>query len=385
MKKFLYCFLLSSLLFANEKSNEVLMPLKNEIRDLETKSIEEKKEVNKYEWLNDLNISLSQSKDDEHIKTKDYSLNLNQKILDFGGISSQIDYANNLFKQEALKIKMENFEDLNTLYKNFIDLKINDINILQNDLNIKNSEIEVDIKKSQYRNGQSDISDLNDAIMKKNLLEDSKMNLKLNKVIYENDIKKLTSYELNNLSIPSISLISKDIFLEKSTKKLYANLESQVSQNEYKKTKSKYLPALNLTGAVGYQDSTTKKSQDYYNYGASITMPLNYTFSNDIEYSKLVYLQNRKKEELTSIELEKVYDSSIETIKQFENRINLALNDIKLYEELLELNQEEFNAGFKADEDVQTLKNSKEIRKLDIEKYKLNIKKELLYIYFQTI
>ena len=385
MKKFLYCFLFSSLLFANEKSNEVLMPLKNEIRDLETKSIEEKKEVNKYEWLNDLNISLSQSKDDENIKTKDYSLNLNQKILDFGGISSQIDYANNLFKQEALKIKMENFEDLNTLYKNFIDLKINDINILQNDLNIKNSEIEVDIKKSQYRNGQSDISDLNDAIMKKNLLEDSKMNLKLNKVIYENDIKKLTSYGINNLSIPSISLISKDIFLEKSTKKLYANLESQVSQNEYKKTKSKYLPALNLTGAVGYQDSTTKKSQDYYNYGASITMPLNYTFSNDIEYSKLVYLQNRKKEELTSIELEKVYDSSIETIKQFENRINLALNDIKLYEELLELNQEEFNAGFKADEDVQTLKNSKEIRKLDIEKYKLNIKKELLYIYFQTI
>ncbi|MFW2578756.1 TolC family protein [Aliarcobacter butzleri] len=385
MKKFLYCFLFSSLLFANEKSNEVLMPLKNEIRDLETKSIEEKKEVNKYEWLNDLNISLSQSKDDENIKTKDYSLNLNQKILDFGGISSQIDYANNLFKQEALKIKMENFEDLNTLYKNFIDLKINDINILQNDLNIKNSEIEVDIKKSQYRNGQSDISDLNDAIMKKNLLEDSKMNLKLNKVIYENDIKKLTSYEINNLSIPSISLISKNIFLEKSTKKLYANLESQVSQNEYKKTKSKYLPALNLTGAVGYQDSTTKKSQDYYNYGASITMPLNYTFSNDIEYSKLVYLQNRKKEELTSIELEKVYDSSIETIKQFENRINLALNDIKLYEELLELNQEEFNAGFKADEDVQTLKNSKEIRKLDIEKYKLNIKKELLYIYFQTI
>ncbi|MCT7550666.1 TolC family protein [Aliarcobacter butzleri] len=385
MKKFLYCFLLSSLLFANEKSNEVLMPLRNEIRDLETKSIEEKKEVNKYEWLNDLNISLSQSKDDEHIKTKDYSLNLDQKILDFGGISSQIDYANNLFKQEALKIKMENFEDLNTLYKNFIDLKINDINILQNDLNIKNSEIEVDIKKSQYRNGQSDISDLNDAIMKKNLLEDSKMNLKLNKVIYENDIKKLTSYEINNLSIPSISLISKDIFLEKSTKKLYANLESQVSQNEYKKTKSKYLPALNLTGAVGYQDSTTKKSQDYYNYGASITMPLNYTFSNDIEYSKLVYLQNRKKEELTSIELEKVYDSSIETIKQFENRINLALNDIKLYEELLELNQEEFNAGFKADEDIQTLKNSKEIRKLDIEKYKLNIKKELLYIYFQTV
>ena len=34
-------------------------------------------------------------------------------------------------------------------------------------------------------------------------------------------------------------------------------------------------------------------------------------------------------------------------------------------------------------EDVDTLKNSKEIRQLDIEKYKLYIKKEILFLYFQ--
>ncbi|RBQ29709.1 TolC family protein [Aliarcobacter vitoriensis] len=385
MKRFIFPIFLTSLLFANEKSNEVLLPLKNEIRDLEKKSIEEKKELNKYEWLNDLNINLSQSKDNEDITTKDYSLNLNQKILDFGGISSQIDYANNLFKKESLKIKMDDFEDLNSLYKNIIELKINSINLQQNSLNINNSEIEVDIKKSQYRNGQSDISELNDAIMKRNSLEDFKMELKLNNVIYENEIQKLTSYEFGNINIPSISLISKDIFLENAIKQINANLDSQLSKNEYKKTKSKYLPSLNITGKVGYEDSSLNKSQDYYNYGASITMPLNYTFLNDVEYSKLIYLQNKKKEELSLIELEKIYDSSFETIKQFENRINLATKDIELYQELLELNQEEFNAGFKASEDVDTLKNSKEIRKLDIEKYRLNIQKEILYLYFQTI
>ncbi|WP_418186168.1 TolC family protein [Aliarcobacter vitoriensis] len=385
MKRFIFPIFLTSLLFANEKSNEVLLPLKNEIRDLEKKSIEEKKELNKYEWLNDLNINLSQSKDNEDITTKDYSLNLNQKILDFGGISSQIDYANNLLKKESLKIKMDDFEDLNSLYKNIIELKINSINLQQNSLNINNSEIEVDIKKSQYRNGQSDISELNDAIMKRNSLEDFKMELKLNNVIYENEIQKLTSYEFGNINIPSISLISKDIFLENAIKQINANLDSQLSKNEYQKTKSKYLPSLNLNGKVGYEDSSLNKSKDYYNYGASITMPLNYTFLNDVEYSKLIYLQNRKKEELSLIELEKIYDSSFETIKQFENRINLATKDIELYQELLELNQEEFNAGFKASEDVDTLKNSKEIRKLDIEKYRLNIQKEILYLYFQTI
>ncbi|RBQ31387.1 hypothetical protein CRU92_07995 [Arcobacter sp. FW59] len=385
MKRFIFPIFFTSILFANEKSNEVLLPLKKEIRDLEKKSIEEKKELNKYEWLNDLNINLSQSKDNKDITTKDYSLNLNQKILDFGGISSQIDYANNLLKKESLKIKMDDFEDLNSLYKNIIELKINSINLQQNSLNINNSEIEVDIKKSQYRNGQSDISELNDAIMKRNSLEDFKMELKLNNVIYENEIQKLTSYEFGNINIPSISLISKDIFLENAIKQINANLDSQLSKNEYHKTKSKYLPSLNITGKVGYEDSSLNKSQDYYNYGASITMPLNYTFLNDVEYSKLIYLQNKKKEELSLIELEKIYDSSFETIKQFENRINLATKDIELYQELLELNQEEFNAGFKASEDVDTLKNSKEIRKLDIEKYRLNIQKEILYLYFQTI
>ncbi len=107
------------------------------------------------------------------------------------------------------------------------------------------------------------------------------------------------------------------------------------------------------------------------------------TSSNDIQHSKLVFLQNKKEEDLTYIKLEKIYETSFETIKQYGQRINLAQNDIKLYEELLQLNQEEYAAGFKAIEDVDTLKNSKEIRNLDIEKYKLNIKKEILFLYFQ--
>ena len=110
---------------------------------------------------------------------------------------------------------------------------------------------------------------------------------------------------------------------------------------------------------------------------------MSYTSSNDIQQSKLIFLKNKKEEDLTYIELENTYETSYETIKQYEKRINLALNDIKLYEELLQLNQEEYNAGFKAMEDVDTLKNSKEIRQLDIEKYKLYIKKEILFLYFQ--
>ena len=384
MKRFFLLSLLTISVFAKEEPNSVLSPLKNEIKELKIKSSEEKQKVNQYDWLSDIDLSLSQSKDNENEKSKDYSLSLSQEVYNFGGISAKIDYANYLFKQESLKIQMDNQDDLYLLYSNIINLLVNNLTIKQNILNTKNKEIEVNIKKSQYKNGESDISELNDAIMTKNLLEDTKMELMLEKVKYQNEIKKLTQYDISNIDFPKVSLLNKEEFLANSSKKRYTQIESKISQTQYQKTKSSYLPSLKINGSAGYNNSdTTNNLDDYYKYGASISIPLSYTSSNDIQQSKLIFLKNKKEEDLTYIELENTYETSYETIKQYEKRINLALNDIKLYEELLRLNQEEYNAGFKAMEDVDTLKNSKEIRQLDIEKYKLYIKKEILFLYFQ--
>jgi outer membrane protein len=384
MKRFFLLSLLTISVFAKEEPNSVLSPLKNEIKELKIKSSEEKQKVNQYDWLSDIDLSLSQNKDNENEKSKDYSLSLSQEVYNFGGISAKIDYANYLFKQESLKIQMDNQDDLYLLYSNIVNLLINNLTIKQNILNSKNKEIEVNIKKSQYKNGESDISELNDAIMSKNLLEDTKMELMLEKVKYQNEIKKLTQYDVSDIDFPKVSLLNKEEFLANSSKKRYTQIESKISQTQYQKTKSSYLPSLKINGSAGYNNSdTTNNLDDYYKYGASINIPLSYTSSNDIQQTKLIFLKNKKEEDLTYIELENTYETSYETIKQYEQRIELALNDIKLYEELLQLNQEEYNAGFKAIEDVDTLKNSKEIRLLDIEKYKLYIKKEILFLYFQ--
>ena len=109
--KFLLLLFTTLTLFAQENLKEVLLPLKNEIKELEIKSIKEKKEINKYEWLDKPTVDFSHSKENESLDSKNYSININQKIADFGGISAQIDYSNYLFKQEALKIEMENLED----------------------------------------------------------------------------------------------------------------------------------------------------------------------------------------------------------------------------------------------------------------------------------
>ena len=90
MKRFLLPIFFVSIVFAKEETS-VLLPLKNEIKELKIKSIEEKQKVNQYDWLSDIDLSVSQSKDNENFESKDYSLSLNQEVYNFGGISAKID------------------------------------------------------------------------------------------------------------------------------------------------------------------------------------------------------------------------------------------------------------------------------------------------------
>ena len=97
------------------------------------------------------------------------------------------------------------------------------------------------------------------------------------------------------------------------------------------------------------------------------------------------YLISKQELKEAIIENGFLYDSAVMTISNYQERMKLASDDIKLYNELLLMNQEEYKAGYKTIDDVQTLQNSMDIRTLDIENYKLNIEKEILTIYFKML
>ena len=178
--------------------------------------------------------------------------------------------------------------------------------------------------------------------------------------------------------------MNKDTYLQNATSINYAKLDTTVNKSLYKIKKSDYLPSLALTGKYGYEDSNLINGDDYYNYGLELSMPLSLTASNEIEQSKLDYLISQKEladEQTNSLS---TYEEAILNINSYKDRITLAREDIKLYDELLEVNEEEYKAGYKTIDDVETLKNSKLIRALDIKTYKLNIQKEIFKLYFNT-
>jgi outer membrane protein TolC len=363
--------------------SKILSDTKLEIIELKQKQIEQKKQSNKYDWLSDINLNASTSTDEERTKTNDYSLSISQEIFNFGGITSQIDYSLELQKMESLALSINKKDDLNTLYSLLLDVKVNDISLKQNILHLKNSEISIRNKKSEYKAGELDISELNDAIMTKNGFSDTEKKLQLSKLININNIKKYTDTNYSKIDIPNIKLMSKDLYLKNASSVKYSKLDIQANNSLYKIKKSDYLPSLSITSKYGYQDTSISQGDDYYNYGLALSMPLSFTSSNDIEQTKLDYLISQQELSEELVTSESTYEESVLSIQNYQDRIKLAVNDIKLYDELLLTNEEEYKAGYKTIDDVETLKNSRLIRALDIQTYKLNIQQQILILYFK--
>jgi len=381
MKNLSLLALFSTLICANEV--EILSDTRQDIIQLQQKQIVEKKRVNQYDWLSHINLNASVSNTQATTNAQDYSLSFSQDIFKFGGITAQIQYAKELEKLQSLDLMITTKEDLNTLYTALFDIELNEISLEQNILNINNAQIDIIQKKSEYRAGELSISDLNDAMMTKNNLRETYQTLLLNKKKNINLLKQYTHKKYRTIALPKLQLPTKDIFLENSTAIQYADHNTEVNSLLYTLKKSDYLPTVSFDTQYGYTNSQEIAGDDYYKYGVSISVPLSFTSSNDITYSKLQYLTSKKELEQEHNDAIALYDEVVLSIQSYQSKITLAEEDITLYNELLTINEQEYKAGYKTLDDVDILKNSRMIRTLDIKSYRLNIQKLLLSLYSQ--
>lgn len=140
-----------------------------------------------------------------------------------------------------------------------------------------------------------------------------------------------------------------------------------------------------MNGSVGYNDYQGNKigyDGDNYSYGVSVSMPIDYNAKDSIESSKLQLLTTKTSSLDRKAEIEEEYDNSILNIESFKEKISVAKEMKKMYQELYKVTRAQSLTGFKTSYDAESIENSLKIQSLEINIQKYNILIQKIELYF---
>ncbi|WP_044416174.1 TolC family protein [Halarcobacter anaerophilus] len=392
MKKFIILSFLSSLLFANNLT--ILNKDKKDLREIEKKIIQENYEKLKNEWISSIDLTSNIKRSHTFNKDSDslnnsVSIGFSQNIFESGGIEFTIQYAKDKLKADSLNWESDNNDLFQSIYEILLNIEKLKIQLEQSADKYKNSEIELIIKKVQYEAGDGDITELNDAIMSKNNQYKEIINLKNSIKEQELNLAKYTNLKYNQIKLIDFRNINKKDYLEKNIQLMYEDASAELLNTTYKKQKSEYLPSIGLSTEYSYSDSDNM-TEDINNYNSSGSIGLNLTIpiydinkKATLQKAKLDYLKQKISLNDLKNELSKTFDEALTKIDTYKKYNKTIEENIKLYEDLIEVNEASNQAGMSPTYDLEVLKNTKKINEYDLAINDINIQLEYAKLYFK--
>ncbi|MDX4067416.1 TolC family protein [Aliarcobacter skirrowii] len=396
----LFIFLLTfTYLFANEDGLKLLKDDKKEYRKLDKESILKKYDYSKNSWIGTINLDASvstthpfdKSKDDNY--SKQASIGFTQSLFESGGIWSKIDNAKSTFDYDLLSWENENSELLLSIYSTLLEIKKLKYQQFQNRIKYENKDIELIIKKIQYEAGKSDIIELNNAVMSKNIAYRDVISVENSLKQKELELAKYTDLKYENIEILDFKPISKEDFLEKNFSLLKEDARVAILNSSYKIDRSEYLPKLTLNANARYSNtkddfnnmlSDTRKEDSQSTASLNFSMPLfDYNMSSKLQESKIEVLKQQTYLNDLKSDIESDFEQILTKIDTYE-KISKSIDDnIKLYEDLIKANRVSNQAGMTASYDLEILENSKKINEYDLLINDINILQEYSKLYFK--
>lgn len=335
------------------------------------------------DWINPVTLSYGKTKSDSSNTVKS-AISISQPIFKSGGIYSAIKYANAYYKYNNLDIKLQKKELIKDAVTMLFNLHITDLNIKRNELLLKNANIDVETKKEQVLNGFLDTSTLDTAILDANKIKNDLADLYYQKEELLYNFSNIASGDYRSFELPVLNLVDEKEYLRKNLE--VSKAKADVEQKDYYSdmTVAKYLPTLSVeANHTQYHEDKHDdiSNENVYSYGLNLSMPLDTRTYNDIESEKINYLTSKLN--LKNIELEEknFYRTKLSKLKMLEDKKQIAKDDYKLYDSLLEVIVQERNAEVKTQSDVDILQNSQKIKSIELKIYELEKQIELLELY----
>jgi len=161
-------------------------------------------------------------------------------------------------------------------------------------------------------------------------------------------------------------------------------------KSSYEKLKSSYLPNLSISTSVSHSnnedlitDETTENNSG--KIGLNFSMPLyDYNKQSTVAKSKIEHLKQKTMIDTIKNEIERDFDVALSKVNRYQKYNTITEQNLKLYDELISVNDVSNQAGMTSNYDLEILQNTKKINQYDIVINNINIQQEYAKLYFKT-
>jgi len=392
-KLFLLCSLLVSSLIHADELGDILSDNKELLFDYQFQSNELESDMLSRSWLNPIRVQYSKDYStqftDATRKTGRYSVIIDQPIFRSGGIYYGIKYSQAFRDANNAELTLQKRTMIGDAISILFNLKKTKFEQEKMKYQIKNDRIDIRQKRDSYEAGLLDSSFLDQAILKKSQDETTLLQMELTLMELKQRFSLLSEKDPKNLRLPALKLMSKSKYSEENLELKRDRLRAEESDYNEKVTWAKYLPTVSLQGQYTDGDlnpffSTSGFEEKYYNYGFTVSMPLDINSFSDIEASKVEKLRAAVEVLDRKDSVDEEYDWIHNSLDILDKKINLAQKDEKVYKSLYRLTKNLADAGEKTSFDADIMHNSLQIRKIDQKIYQIDKQIQLLKLYVRV-
>ena len=392
MKKlFLLSSLSYTLLFGESELSDFLSEDKSQLLEYQKEQNTVATQQLKKSWISPIILQYNKNYTTQFgdpLHTGQFMVSVDQPIFKSGGIWSAIKYAKALGQANQLDIELQKRQLISQTLTILYNLKKSKYQLAKLDFTIQNDDLDIQIQKEQYEEGLSNRTLYDQALLKRNQDITSKLELELNLVKLENDFSLLSDKSPYSIELPNFGMIDQERYLSNQLELKRDSFRVEEKKHNNYVTLSKYLPTVSITGKYTNEDLNplfnipgSSIKTKYYNYGFKVTLPLNINSLDDVQKSKIEYLNAK----VTLDEKRKTLKNSFKLAKKrleiIDKKIELSKEDAFHYSSMLGTAQELEALGDKTALDTNIVANRVQIRELDQEIYKLDAQIELLGLY----
>ena len=386
-------FAMFSLANADELGN-ILSKNKELLFDYDLKSNELESDMLSKSWINPVKVRYNKDYTTRfksgRVDTGTFSVFIDQPIFRSGGIYYAIKYSGALRDANRVEIKLQRRQMIGDAVSILFNLKKNRLEQQKMKYLVKNDKIDIRQKKDSYDSGILDSSFLDQAILKKSQDEATLLELELNYLELKQRFSLLSNKSPDKLRLPKLKMMTKSNYKSQNLELKKDVLRAEQSSYNSKVTIAKYLPTVSLQGQ--YTDGDLNPlfgsgggiEERYYNYGFSVSMPLDINSLTDIEASRVEKLRAATQVLDRKDTVDQEYQWIFNSLSILDKKIYLAKKDEKVYKNLLRLTKDLAQVGEKTKLDSDIMSNSLKIRKIDQKIYAIDKQLKMLKLYIRV-